>query len=148
MKIVVTSVLVDDQDKALQFYTDVLGFEKKHDIPMGEFRWLTVVSPQDPDRHGAAPRAGRPSGGQAVQGGPGRRRDPVHLVRCRRRQGRLRAALESRRALHPAADRDGSGDDGRLRRHLRQPHPDRPASLTGAPPMRRSSAKLVALGWS
>ena len=48
MKIVVTSVLVDDQDKALKFYTDVLGFEKKHDVPLGEFRWLTVVSPQDP----------------------------------------------------------------------------------------------------
>jgi catechol 2,3-dioxygenase-like lactoylglutathione lyase family enzyme len=49
MKIVVTSVLVDDQEKALQFYTDVLGFVKKTDIPMGEARWLTVVSPQDPD---------------------------------------------------------------------------------------------------
>jgi catechol 2,3-dioxygenase-like lactoylglutathione lyase family enzyme len=49
MKIVVTSVLVDDQDKALTFYTDVLGFEKKQDLPMGEFRWLTVVSPQDPN---------------------------------------------------------------------------------------------------
>jgi catechol 2,3-dioxygenase-like lactoylglutathione lyase family enzyme len=49
MKIVVTSVLVDDQDKALRFYTDVLGFEKKHDVSMGEFRWLTVVSPQDPN---------------------------------------------------------------------------------------------------
>jgi len=49
MKIVVTSVLVDDQDKALRFYTDVLGFEKKHDVPLGEFRWLTVVSPQDPN---------------------------------------------------------------------------------------------------
>jgi catechol 2,3-dioxygenase-like lactoylglutathione lyase family enzyme len=49
MKIVVTSVLVDDQDKALRFYTDVLGFEKKHDVPMGEFRWLTVVSPLDPN---------------------------------------------------------------------------------------------------
>jgi catechol 2,3-dioxygenase-like lactoylglutathione lyase family enzyme len=49
MKIVVTSVLVDDQDKALTFYTDVLGFEKKQDVPMGEFRWLTVVSPQDPN---------------------------------------------------------------------------------------------------
>ena len=48
MRIVVTSVLVDDQEKALRFYTDVLGFEKKLDIPMGEFRWLTVVSPQDP----------------------------------------------------------------------------------------------------
>jgi catechol 2,3-dioxygenase-like lactoylglutathione lyase family enzyme len=49
MKIVVTSVLVDDQDKALTFYTDVLGFEKKQDVPMGEFRWLTVVPPQDPN---------------------------------------------------------------------------------------------------
>jgi catechol 2,3-dioxygenase-like lactoylglutathione lyase family enzyme len=49
MKIVVTSVLVDDQEKALRFYTDVLGFAKKQDIPMGDARWLTVVSPQDPD---------------------------------------------------------------------------------------------------
>lgn len=49
MKIVVTSVIVDDQAKALTFYTDVLGFVKKHDIPMGESRWLTVVSPDDPD---------------------------------------------------------------------------------------------------
>jgi catechol 2,3-dioxygenase-like lactoylglutathione lyase family enzyme len=48
MRIVVTSVLVDDQEKALQFYTGVLGFVKKTDIPMGEARWLTVVSPQDP----------------------------------------------------------------------------------------------------
>ena len=49
MKIVVTSVLVDDQDKALRFYTDVLGFIKKHDVPTGGARWLTVVSPDDPD---------------------------------------------------------------------------------------------------
>jgi len=49
MRIVVTSVLVDDQEKALRFYTDVLGFEKKADIPTGDARWLTVVSPQDPD---------------------------------------------------------------------------------------------------
>jgi catechol 2,3-dioxygenase-like lactoylglutathione lyase family enzyme len=49
MKIVVTSVLVDDQERALRFYTDVLGFVKKMDVPMGGPRWLTVVSPQDPD---------------------------------------------------------------------------------------------------
>ena len=49
MKIVVTSVLVDDQAKALAFYRDVLGFELKHDIPMGEHRWLTLTSPGDPD---------------------------------------------------------------------------------------------------
>jgi catechol 2,3-dioxygenase-like lactoylglutathione lyase family enzyme len=49
MKIVVTSVFVDDQDKALAFYTDTLGFERHTDIPMGEFRWLTVASPEQPD---------------------------------------------------------------------------------------------------
>src|SRR5262249_1286431 len=49
VRIVVTSVLVDDQDKALRFYTDVLGFVKKTEEPLGEARWLTVVSPDDPD---------------------------------------------------------------------------------------------------
>jgi catechol 2,3-dioxygenase-like lactoylglutathione lyase family enzyme len=49
MKIYLTSVHVDDQDKALRFYTEVLGFVKKTEIPLGEHRWLTVVSPQDPD---------------------------------------------------------------------------------------------------
>jgi catechol 2,3-dioxygenase-like lactoylglutathione lyase family enzyme len=49
MRIGVTSVLVDDQAKALAFYTDVLGFVKKTDIPMGHHRWLTVVSPEHPD---------------------------------------------------------------------------------------------------
>jgi predicted enzyme related to lactoylglutathione lyase len=49
MKIVLTSVMVDDQDRALKFYTEVLGFAKKNDIPMGEARWLTVVSPEAPD---------------------------------------------------------------------------------------------------
>jgi catechol 2,3-dioxygenase-like lactoylglutathione lyase family enzyme len=46
MKIVLTSVMVDDQEKALRFYTGILGFVKKTDVPMGEFRWLTVVSPE------------------------------------------------------------------------------------------------------
>nr|WP_250810779.1 VOC family protein [Neorhizobium tomejilense] len=49
MRIYVTSVLVDDQSKALNFYTRVLGFKVKHDIPMGEHRWLTVVSPENPE---------------------------------------------------------------------------------------------------
>jgi catechol 2,3-dioxygenase-like lactoylglutathione lyase family enzyme len=49
MRIYITSVLVDDQDKALRFYTDVLGFVKKTDIPVGEARWLTVVAPDAPE---------------------------------------------------------------------------------------------------
>jgi catechol 2,3-dioxygenase-like lactoylglutathione lyase family enzyme len=49
VRINLTSVLVDDQDKALRFYTDILGFAKKTDVPAGEARWLTVVSPDDPN---------------------------------------------------------------------------------------------------
>ena len=49
MKIKVTSVYVDDQEKALHFYTDVLGFSKKADFSNGPFRWLTVASPEDPN---------------------------------------------------------------------------------------------------
>jgi predicted enzyme related to lactoylglutathione lyase len=49
MKIILNSVFVNDQDKALKFYTETLGFVKKHDIPVGEFKWLTVVSPDDQD---------------------------------------------------------------------------------------------------
>jgi len=49
MRINVTSVMVDDQEKALKFYTDVLGFIKKTEVPLGEYKWLTVVSPEGPD---------------------------------------------------------------------------------------------------
>ena len=49
MRINLASILVDDQDKALSFYTNVLGFEKKTEVPLGEARWLTVVSPEEPD---------------------------------------------------------------------------------------------------
>jgi len=63
MKITLTSVMVDDQAKAHEFYTGTLGFVVKHDIPLGEFRWLTVVSPEghgdvelllEPSQHPAA----------------------------------------------------------------------------------------------
>lgn len=62
MKIYITHVFVDDQDKALRFYTDVLGFVPKDDVPVGQDRWITVVSPDDrggpelllePDKHPA-----------------------------------------------------------------------------------------------
>ena len=49
MRIKLTSIMVDDQDKGLRFYTEVLGFRKKHDIPVGEYRWITVTSPEGPD---------------------------------------------------------------------------------------------------
>jgi predicted enzyme related to lactoylglutathione lyase len=49
MKIKITTIHVNDQEKALRFYTDVLGFVKKSDFTQGPFRWLTVVSPEEPD---------------------------------------------------------------------------------------------------
>jgi catechol 2,3-dioxygenase-like lactoylglutathione lyase family enzyme len=49
MRINLTSVLVDDQERALRFYTDILGFTEKTNVPVGDFRWITVVSPDDPD---------------------------------------------------------------------------------------------------
>ena len=49
MRIQLTSVLVDDQARALRFYTEVLGFVKKTEVPLGEYSWITVVSPDDPD---------------------------------------------------------------------------------------------------
>lgn len=63
MNIIVTSLFVEDQDKALAFYTDKLGFIKKHDVPVGEFRWIALVSPNnqegtqlllEPNNHPAA----------------------------------------------------------------------------------------------
>ncbi|MFJ3793258.1 VOC family protein [Kitasatospora sp. NPDC090091] len=65
MKIHLTSVFVDDQEEALRFYTDLLGFVKKHDVPLGGTdRWLTVVSPEDPD---GTELLLEPSGHPAVQ---------------------------------------------------------------------------------
>ena len=49
MRIKLTSIMVDDQTRALAFYTGVLGFKKKHEFPVGEYRWITVVSPEGPD---------------------------------------------------------------------------------------------------
>mgnify|MGYP001056521597 CR=1 FL=1 len=49
MKIIVTSIFVQDQDKALEFYSETLSFVKKQDVPAGEFRWITLVSPDDQD---------------------------------------------------------------------------------------------------
>jgi predicted enzyme related to lactoylglutathione lyase len=49
MRIELNSVIVQDQESALAFYTEILGFVKKVDLPVGEYRWLTVVSPEEPD---------------------------------------------------------------------------------------------------
>ena len=125
MRITTASVLVDDQEKALRFYTDILGFEKKTDIPTGEHRWLTVVSPEapdavelllEPDDHPAA----RPFKEALVADGI-----PYTSFGVADAQQGIRATPRGGRALRPGAHGHGTGRDRRPRRHLRQPDPDR-----------------------
>ena len=91
MSINVTSVLVDDQAKALAFYTDVLGFVHKTEVPFGEHRWLTVVSPDEPDgvELCSSPTSTLPA---AVQGGAGDDGIPFTSFAGGRRRRRVRAA--------------------------------------------------------
>ena len=125
MKINVMSVMVDDQAKALRFYTDVLGFVKKREIPLGEHAWLTVVSPDDPDgtelslepdEHPAA----RPFKQALVEDGI-----PFTSFAVDDVAAEYERLVGPGRAVHAAPDRHGPGDDRGVRRHLRQPHPDR-----------------------
>ena len=62
MRIKLTSIMVDEQDKALRFYTDVLGFQKKMDFPVGEYRWITVVAPDRDDLQLALEPNANPAG--------------------------------------------------------------------------------------
>ncbi len=130
MKITMMSVMVDDQDRALTFYTDVLGFVKKHEIPMGEFKRLTVVSPEqpdgpelviEPDAHPAA----KPWKSALVADGI-----PIVVFGVDDVYQESERLKGLRRAVHPGAGEHGAGLDRRVRRHLRQPHPDPLAELT------------------
>ena len=131
MRITLTNVLVDDQAKALAFYTEVLGFQKHHDVPVGEYSWLTVVSPEQPDgpelllEPDAHPAAKTHRDALTADGIPSAQFtvDDVHAE-----HERLSAAgVEFTHAAHRPRHRCG----GRLRRHLREPDPDRhPSSRT------------------
>ena len=124
MRINLTSVLVDDQDKALAFYTDVLGFVKKTDVPLGEHRWLTVVSPDDPDGTELRARARRAPGRR-----PFKRRSSRTASRSRASPSTTCTPSTSgwprSASLHSGARRDGPRHDRRARRHVREPDPDR-----------------------
>ena len=146
MKINLTSVLVDDQEKALRFYTDVLGFVKKQDVPTGEHRWLTVVSPEapdgvelllEPDEH----PAGRPFKAALVEDGMPYTSFAVADVQSE--FDRLKAA---RRRVHPGAGDDGAGDHRGVRRHLRQPDPDRRDGLAARPGLAAGRPSLAGAG--
>src|SRR5262249_46982328 len=110
MRIFVMSVLVHDQDRALRFYTDVLGFVKKTKIPMGEARLLTAVSPDNPD----GVELFLEPDGQAVQTGARRGRDSVHVVWRKRCERRIQASRRRASSIHSASRGHGASRHGCL----------------------------------
>ena len=127
MKIKVTSVYVDDQDKALRFYTEVLGFAKKTDFSQGPYRWLTVASPEEPDGTQLQLALNNNPAAKAYQPGDFSTAPTCGQLLHRLRQGRLRAHQGPWRRVHDAAYRRDWLDHRHAERHLRQPHSAHPA---------------------
>jgi len=113
------------------------GFVKKTEIPLGEARWLTVVSLRS-RREPSCCSTRRASRREAVQASAGRGRHPLHLVCRRRRPERVRATSQPRCPVHPRAGRGGPSDDSRLRRHVRQPDPNREPEVADLSTTRRA----------
>jgi len=127
MKIKMTSVYVDDQDKALHFYTEVLGFAKKADFSQGPFRWLTVASPEEPDGTELQLALNNNPAAKAYQQAIFQQGQPGAMFFTDDVKGRLRAGQGPRRQLHDAAHRRDRLDHCDAERHLRQPHSAHPA---------------------
>src|SRR5215467_13559523 len=117
MRIKLTSILVDDQEKALKFYTDVFGFVKKHDIPVGEYRWITVVSPEGPADVELALEPNANPVGKTVQAGNSR-----DGLRGLEHRAGISAPSKPRRGVHARTQARGTADDRNLRRYLQEPH--------------------------
>jgi predicted enzyme related to lactoylglutathione lyase len=109
VKIKLTSVYVDDQDKALRFYTEVLGFTKKADFSQGAFRWLTVVSSDEPEgTELQLARNDNPAAG-AYQAALFSNRQPAAMFYCDDLQGEYeRASSRGARFTTPPTDVTGS----------------------------------------
>ena len=129
MRLHVTSVFVDDQAKALEFYTTKLGFEKKMDVPVGEYRWLTVVSPEqrdgvelllEPSNHPAV----KPYREALVNDGIALASFEVDDI-----ESECQRLKSAGRENHDGPGERWGGDDSHARRHLRQPRPTTPTEL-------------------
>jgi len=133
MEIKLTSAMVDDQAKALAVYTGILGFVLKRDTPIGEHRFLTVISPKG---HDDVERLLEPFGFPPARTFRRRWSTPEFPERARRRRRAQRNATGSRRArrdIPRAAGGDGTDHGCRLSRHLRQPYPDLPGVTQARP---------------
>ena len=125
MKIILTSIFVDDQEKALKFYTEKLGFVKKSDLSAGEYRWLTVVSPEDPGGTELLLEPNENPVAQAYQRGIFEQGIPAASFGVEDTHAEYERLKSLGREVHDGADKGHrSGDNSSLRRHLRQPHPD------------------------
>ena len=127
MKIKLTSVYVVDQEKALRFYTDVLGFVKKADFSQGPFRWLTVASAEDPDGTELQLALNDKPAAKAYQEAIFTARPARGHVLHRRRAGRFRAYESARRRVHHATNGRDRLQDRHAERQLRQSHSDHAA---------------------
>jgi len=125
MRIYIASVYVDDQERALRFYTEVLGFVRKTEITLGDARWADGRLTGGSGRTGAPARTGSPPCRAAPHRGAPRRRHPVHILRRRRRDGRVRAPASTRCPIRSGAGSRRRGGHGGSREHVRKPDPDR-----------------------
>ena len=142
MKIKLTSVYVDDQDKALRFYTEVLGFAKKADFSNGPFRWLTVASPEEPDGTELQLALNNNPAAKAYQQAIFQQGQPAAMFYTDDVKGDYERIKARGGDVHDAAHRRDCLDHCDAERHLRQPHPAHPAGtpltgvVTSAPSLR------------
>jgi catechol 2,3-dioxygenase-like lactoylglutathione lyase family enzyme len=129
MQIKLTSVFVDDQDKALKFYTEVLGFQKKMEFQAGTYKWLTVVSAEEPEgvqlvlEHNGNPAA------KTYQQEIFRQGIPAANFFVGGRPSGVREAQATRRDVHQGANQDYGIDHRGARRYLRKSHSDHTSGL-------------------
>jgi predicted enzyme related to lactoylglutathione lyase len=127
MKIKVTSVYVDDQDKALRFYTEVLGFAKKADFSQGPYRWLTVASPEEPDGTELQLALNNNPAAKAYQQAMFQQGQPAAMFFTDDVKGDYER-IKARGAEFTMPPTDVTGlDHCDAERHLRQPHSAHPA---------------------
>ena len=122
MKIKLTSVYVDNQEKALRFYTEVLGLTKKADFSNGPFRWLTVASPDEPDGTELQLALNDNPAARAYQQAIFQQRQPAVMFYTDDVRGDYEQHQSARRRVCHAADRGDRLDHRPVERHLRQPH--------------------------
>jgi catechol 2,3-dioxygenase-like lactoylglutathione lyase family enzyme len=139
MKIKLTSLYVDNQEKAMRFYTEVLGLTKKADFSNGPFRWLTVASPDEPDGTELQLALNDNPAAKAYQQAIFQQRQPAVMFDTDDVKGDYER-IKARRRVRHAADRGNRLDHRPAERHLRQPHSNHPAGA----PVGRAFSSLAA----